>query len=336
MNPLKFILLFVLIAFMNCSESDAAEKSRQSSIIYLQGTCSAGKTTLIQSLLNQWDHLVVVDEDSIMHRSYVSAVAARFPKEFGCIQQAIAEQNLYHALREKDVLFKRTASDEEREKAANALCAIQDELNRAENLAWKQAVSRGIDAEVLRQIREGVEQKQDIILDSWYIKPSHLQVYFPDTQVIRVLLYCPLPLAYERFLKRNHEALCQENLLEKRYLRQLVGSFFLLYQIDPHPLQPIQAVKKQEFDHLLERISQTLKEGNPLYQKPIFTFEEVSRAYFLTIKDEFLKPFDESGEVFYICPKETQDLMIDNSSSRVEDVVCSIKALIDQKTAESR
>jgi len=290
----RLLLFFLFISSFVYSESHIKEQSKASYIIYLKGTCSAGKSTLIRSLQNQEGNLKIVDEDSIMHRCYVEAVAMRYPNELGCIKQAIAQENLYHALREKDVLLKKTATKEECAKAANALYEIQEELNKPENLAWKQEVSRGIDTEVLRHVREAIEQKENVVLDSWYIKPNHLKLHFPETKIIRVLVYCSLQTAYERFLKRNKEALIQENLLEKRYLRQLVGSFFSLYQIDTHPLQPIQEIKKHELDQVLDVISQSFKGLNPSYHKPIFTFEEISETYFFKMKTEFLRPYEKT------------------------------------------
>jgi len=174
-------------------------------------------------------------------------------------------------------------------------------------------VSRGIDAEVLRQIGEILEQKKNVLLDSWYIKPHHLNLHFPKTNIIRMLIYCSFQTAYERLQKRNKEALIHENLLEKRYLRQLVGSFFSLYQISPHPLQPIQEIKKQELDKVLDVISKSFKELDSSYHKPIFTFEEISQSYFLKMKKEFLHPFEELAEVLYISPKEEQDIIINNT-----------------------
>ena len=121
-------------------------------IIYLKGTCSSGKSTFIRKFISQYENVEVVDEDAIMHRSYVDAVAERFPAEFTTISSAIALENLYHALREKDVLFKKTASQAECAKAAAILAMIQEELDKPQNLAWKQEVSRGIDAEVLKNL----------------------------------------------------------------------------------------------------------------------------------------------------------------------------------------
>lgn len=115
-------------------------------------------------------------------------------------------------------------------------------MNQTENLSRKQEVSRGTDTEVLRYIQEAVVPKKTILLDAWYIKPKRLNIHFPEAQVLRVFLYCPLKITYERFLERNSESLRKENLSEKRHLRQLIGSLMSLYQINHHPAEPIQEI----------------------------------------------------------------------------------------------
>lgn len=271
-----------------------------SDIIYLKGTCSAGKSTLIRTLDDSYE---IVDEDAIMHRSYVDAVAIRFPEAFQVIQQFIAKENLYHALREKDVLFKNSESQE----ALDALKTIQDELNQ--DLPWRLAVSRGIDEEVLRKVKDAVQQNKNVVLDSWYITPDRLALECPDAHIIKVLLYCPLDRAYKRFLKRNAEAHEQKNLTEKRYLRQLIGSFISLYQISSDPSQSIQKITKMDLDPIFEEMAKGLS-GSAPYKKTVFTFETLSKGYFLEMKEGFLHPFNDSKEELYLSPKEQYDIIL--------------------------
>lgn len=300
------------------------------SITYLKGTCSSGKSHLIRSLQNQTTDLQIVDEDAIMHKAYVEAVSIRFPIEFSIIKQVIANDNLYHALREKDFLFKEMASSDDIEKAINALTKIQDELNEPQKQPWKQEVSRSIDGKVLKEIHEALSLQKNVLLDSWYIKPKHLEKHFPKTKVNRVLIYCSLQNAYERFIKRNKQALMHQNLSEKRYLRQLAGSFFSMYQISSNPLQPIKEIKKHELDQVLNAMYNSLEDQRESFQKSYFTFDEIPRSYFLTIKMNFLQVFDGSSPLF-ISPKEKQDLIIDNSTDDIQESINALKALLECK-----
>lgn len=298
-------------------------------IIYLQGTCSSGKSTLIKALKSELKSLAIVDEDAFMQAAYVEAVAKRFPEPFARIEKAIDAHNLYHALREREIAFKPTAFDEERKQAIEDLQTIQNELNLPENLSWKQEVSKGIDYSVLQSVSDAIVQNCDVLLDSWYITPERLKAEHPETRIIRVLLYCSLPEAYKRLQRRNQQAEEQGNLSEKRYPRQLVGSFFSLYLISNSPLQPIHKIRKEDLEPTLKLIAQSLIGDDLIYKKPVFTFEEPSRVYFEKMAEEFLKPFNGgiSGE-FYIAPKTVQDVIIDNTAVETSTAVDSIKKLL--------
>lgn len=289
-------------------------------IIYLQGSCSSGKSTLIRGLQEEVKDIIVVDEDSIMHEAYVAAVAKRFPVQFSQIQLTIAPENLYHALREKEILFKKNADDGAQAKSKASLKSIQDELDSPENLPWKQAISKSIDSQVLSQISEALLKGNHVLLDSWYIKPKRLKEEFPDKPIIRVLLYSPLAKAYERFLRRNKLAAEQGNLLEKRYPRQLLGSFFSLYQISSDHEQPIHRIQKSTLEPTLEAISHSFSGEEPTYNKPVFTFQEPSFAYFLQLKENFLRPFEKNHDL-YISPREPQDIIIDNTENEARKAV---------------
>ncbi len=332
-RSLVFIMLCMChyISFSVYAISPFEKHPQDATVIYLRGTCSSGKSTLIRSIVQECD-LELVDEDSIMQRSYLEAVALRFPCKFIIINKAVARENLYHALREKDILFKKTASLEDSQKAKNALCEIQEELNNPQNLLWKKALSDGINTEVIQRLKEAIERRKNVILDSWYVKEHHIQELFPNVQIIRVLLYCSLPVAYNRLLKRNEEAIDRENLQEKRYLRQLFGSFTALYQISDQPLQPIHSIYRHELDQVFDAILLPLKDI--AYQKPIFTFEEITRPLFMKMKMAFLQPFDEcKSENLYIAPKNAQDVIIDNTSNNIQNAVHSLKkALSKQKS----
>lgn len=330
---LNFIYSFLfLFSFLNNHIYSVESEKKTSSIIYLKGSCSAGKSTFIRSILDCWKEIEVVDEDSIMQKTYVDAVAGRFPCEYACIKRVISQENLYHAIREKDVLFKNNTSDDERRKAADALCVIQEELNKAENASWKQKVSQSIDLQVLQHIKRGIEKGNIVLLDSWYIKPKHLELSFPETKLCKVLLYCSLKNTYDRFLKRNDKALMEENLSEKRYIRQLIGSFISLYEINDKPEGAIELINKFELQDIFSNIASSLKNGPNFYQKPIFTFEEVSKSYFMKLANDFLFSIELSCEnetELYIRPKEKYHIILNNEKSN-ENLIYLLKNMIEE------
>lgn len=117
-------------------------------------------------------------------------------------------------------------------------------------------------------------------MDSWYITPGRLALEFPDARIIKVLLFCPLDLAYRRFLKRNAEALSHGNLSEKSYLRQLIGSFISLYQISSDPSQPVQIITKMDLDSTFEVMAKSLS-GNVRIKRQYLLLKRFQKAIFM-------------------------------------------------------
>lgn len=288
-------------------------------IIYLKGTCCAGKSTLIQLLEKTHPHIETVDEDAIAYETYEEAISRKFPQEYESITHAIAPENLYHAICAKDVFFKKTANGADRQIATIALDHIQKTLNHPSNRLWAKAINRRIQQKVLGKMRTALLQTKCVLLDSWGFTADQIQHVFSEVPVIRILLYCDFPTAYQRLLKRNREGIAQENIRANRYVLQLMGSFCSLYQIS-HKLSP-HKIDKEMLNAAFDEVDLNLLDKEDV-EKSIFTYEELSRSQFQKLREDFTRPFkDGSSEDFYIAPKDRQDLIIDNTYLETQDVM---------------
>jgi dephospho-CoA kinase len=316
--------LFILLAYTTYASENAP------TIICLKGSCSSGKSTFIKSLALTWKNLEILVEDAFVHAAYRKAVEQRFPLEYVCITKAINEKCIYYSLRSDQILFKKTATKEECLMATKAINEIQEELNKTENLAWRLEVSQNISSDILNRIQSAFQNNKIVLLDAWYIKEEHLQKRFPEASILKVMLYCSLPVAYERLLKRNADTIVQESLEEKRFIGNLIGSFCKLYQISNHPLQEIQAVEKAKLDRVFDEMRQSLT--NNAKPKKIFTLYEISREQLQKIQTDFMQPFEENDlEILYITPKEKQDLIIDNTNTDVQTAIHQLEEILDEK-----
>lgn len=313
MNRFILILLFVLFT----------REATCASIIYFKGTCSSGKSTLIKSLSK--DNLEIVDEDAYVHEAYVIAIEERFPLEYAAIIRAIDKDNIYNSLRTKDRIFKNDATEKEISEAEKAILNILEELNHPQNICWKQKISQSITKECLDKITFALQENKNVLLDAWYIKPDDLKALYPNTPIIKVMLYCSLPVAHERLLKRNNDAFVQGNLKEKRLYAQLIGSFCSLYEISQDPIKAIEKVELDQFTDSFKLISENLEEKE--IPKKVFSFKEISQTELQTLQNNFLKPF-ENGKPCYICPKESQDFIINNTTLETKKAVHLIEQML--------
>lgn len=325
---MKLFFLFCFIILSTTIVYAIECEPRPPVIIYLKGTCSSGKTSFTQSIAKQCD-IEIVDEDSIMQSSYVQAVKNRFPDKFTHIAHVISGNNFYHALREKDILFKKDALNADCLVAQKALSEIQEELNNSQNQFWKQKVSNEINNKVIENLTEAIKKNKNVILDSWYLKESDIKKLFPEIKLLTLLLYCPLSIAFDRLQTRNETALLHENLQEKRYLRQLLGSFSAIYEISTNPALKLQEISRSDLEQTFNTLLQFIDNDSEFVQKPIFTFAKLSLQQFLQMKSKFLKPLEStSGDVFYISPQKQYDLIIDNSTSNIQKAVNALKELL--------
>jgi dephospho-CoA kinase len=320
-NLKSTLLLFLAILAFAPAHSESPK------IVYLKGSCSSGKTTLIRSMEQRWNNLTVVDEDSMVHKRFPEAVAERFPFEYPPIATAVAKENLYRALRTQDLLFKSNATREECLEAKRMIDQIQHELDQLENLPWYEGVMQSIRDDIVKAIQAAIREGNHVVIDSWYFTASQIQEHFPEVTTLRVMVYSPLAIAYERLLQRNQEALLQENLDSKRDVNQLVSSFCSIYQLSARPSQPIEAISWRQLNQLFDSIYSRL--GDQEWQRKAFVFGELSRSQFRTIQTQFMQPYAEHGAtVLYVSPREDQDLIIDNTARTPQQALDLLEGLL--------
>ena len=239
-------LTYVLYYFVATS-SYAQPKSP--CIIYLKGSCSAGKSMLVESLKQRWQTVEIIDDDQLIFRAGCKAAAETFPLEYACIRKAINLENIYRAIFAKDVCYKKSATKEAQLKAHTALCTIQTNTDFVS--LWKSYIEK-IKSGMINTIHAALSARKTVLIDAWQLTLDQIQENFPHTPLIRVLLYCSLPVAFDRFEKRNKDALAQRNFMEKRFIGQLVSSFCSLYELQSQPSQPIEAVAKAELEEIFQ------------------------------------------------------------------------------------
>lgn len=328
-NKIKSLLFFSLCAFVGCSLTplysgfDSEVQSNGGVIFLFKGSCSSGKSTIIRHLGESTDGFVFVDEDSIVYEKYVEAIARRFSSDFQKIAAAITENNIYPALRYKNIFFKSDATTQECLEAEDALQTIQAELNSTASIPWKKEVSVSVSKEVVKRVQEALNIGKHVIVDSWYISGDDMREMFPEVKIIQTLVYCPFPVAYQRFVHRNKESIQTGNLQEFRQIRQLL-SFFSLYHITHSSKGAVQSIDVGDMNRTLDLISAQLEGDRALTAKPVFTFEEISRTEFDWFRSNYGDCLEGSDRTTYIVANEHYDLIIDTSRDDLEEAAAVI------------
>jgi guanylate kinase len=317
---ITLILSFLPFTYTSCQELNSPI------IILLKGTCSSGKSTLIQSIADSDMNIEIVDEDTYVHDGYLSAIQTRFPLEYNAIAEAIDYDNMYLSLRSNDMIYNSHSSYPERCIAEKYILDLRQELNKPEYLNWKNSVSENITDTCLDAMKNALEHGKSVLLDAWYISGNRIRGLFPNNTIIKILLYCELQEGYRRLMERNLKCQTTRNIREKRSAAQLIGSFNLLYKVSKTPLQPIHKFNFETFNNLMAEIEETLPVTTTLAQ--VFSFKECSKSEFRGLQLNFLKDFEHNN--CYITPKENHDLIIDNTYLKKGDAFFHLKTFLDQ------
>jgi hypothetical protein len=299
--------LLTLIIFLTISFSCFAGK-----VVLLRGSGCVGKTSTCRALLaldNSWR---VIDEDAIYYKEAVTHWRQGFPEEFAVLDLVIDPQNLFHTIFRNQVLFKANAEEEAKTKAIRAIKTMQEKINRAnqekpENAkGWNNALRDAITARVIEEANHF-----KVIVDTWFLKPAHIEQIAKVHSVINATAYCPFAVLVERTLKRNYDAcLNSTDISSIRYFHQALGSFMKRYHFTQTCDGSIDVLNKNEVCKALAIVEYWIRNQTPAsksskeFPQTEFTLEE-----FQEYSRELLSAFKER-EQMHIVPTDKVDLIL--------------------------
>lgn len=294
-----------------------------STAIFLSGTGSAGKTSLCKALIQSDPSWKLIDEDALYFDKAVLFLRDLFPQEFSYIDAAVAAENLFHAVLRNQILFKDSATAQEKIDASIAIYGVRKRFDLLMvgdsiiNGKW-----RGIKTSIAHDTVLHIEQGGNIIIDSLgFIKPQDAEQ--AGYKVVRILMYCPLKDIVNRTLQRNVDALLRRRLLSMRYYSHLLTGFINLYDFKEKSDDSIDSITREEVNNVLDVVELLL----PLRENiNCFTRAEFSREQFNEYRENFMKKFVNT-DVLYIAPKDKFDLCVRTDRDDATNLIEQINAL---------
>jgi len=172
------LLIFTVYFFTIITQSTLL--SAEPEIIYLKGSFSAGKSTLINTIKQHFEDVAIVDEDEILYAYYPRFFAEKFPEEYQIILNGIDELNIFRATRTEDVLFKPTAFESDRISAKEAISEILRKLDLPCNTHFKKEINNHIDSQFLQTIQSALHDGKAVLIDTWHFNAKQIQELFPE------------------------------------------------------------------------------------------------------------------------------------------------------------
>jgi hypothetical protein len=289
-------------------------------IVILRGTGSAGKTSLCKELIAIDPSWKLLDEDEMYIEQSIGYFRTYFPQEVASIEQAIADANLFHALQRHQIVFRSTATVQEKSEALNSLYTIRVKLHQCagNNDITSKAWNRNLSAYVLDCINMHLANGFNVVLDSWgLLRSEHVALLQEQYEVITILAYCPLRDVINRTIQRNAHALLTKNLASLRYYRHMLRSFINLYDFEENnSVRALDSITREDINNELDIVSLLLcTQDYPDELSNGFSQVEFSRNQLYDYRVNCMKKFANNNPL-YIVPKIPVDFCIrtDNSS----------------------
>jgi len=279
-------------------------------VVFLHGTSCAGKTSICSALATQ-DSWKVVDEDTLWYQQAAFWWHNEFPQEFSIIAEAIAPDNIFHALMRNQILFKLGVDEEQQTKVRTIIDNIQKKLN-TENvvvIAAKKEKNEQLKIHILETIKK-YAQNFNIIVDTWLLKPTDIEQIQSFCSTINVLAYCPFNDLVKRILIRNNKALLNDHdISSMRFFHQALKSYMGLFEFSHLKEGAIDCLSKIDALHALNFTELAMNQNHySTGASQIFTRGEFSTEQFQDYKKQLLAKFKDSDELFVI-PKITAHLI---------------------------
>ncbi len=279
--------LFSLIIFF------VASIHAKGTIIFLEGTCSAGKTSLCREVVARSEQWKMISLDARYREQDLERIAKMFPYEYAAVAKVIAEENIFYAIKRRQILFLEDTLRQDKRRALNAIRAIQktldDPANKHEQKEFFSEVKRQVKTEAKQYLDDGF----NVIFDGIFVGHDMPEDYHNDldAKVLIVLAYCPFDEIVRRHIGRNNVGMILSD--RHRFFYPIFSGFNDLYDIVDADHATLDTATKTTIKNALDDIENALVAKSPYVQDQGTTFSrgEMSPEEFSEYKDEMLGKF---------------------------------------------
>jgi deoxyadenosine/deoxycytidine kinase len=306
LRQISLLLIFSIITF----------STEANTLIVIQGTANSGKSSLCQALNNLDNSYKIISQDDINRKATYEVCEKAFPEEMAVIRKTVAYENMWQAIKCFNVIFIPKISEEEKQNTLDAISLIQDFFDDSVHHKELAAMNKRIKHRVMEQLLFYAAVGYNIILDSWgYTNWDYEldQVSECFNHIIKVATYCSLETVIKRWKKRNEEAIKTNNYKEKRFLGQMLKSFFGFLEPSLTDQSGVLILTKKDFDMLIEKAIQCIQNfehkkhlDNSVFSSYEFTYEEL-----LDFKEKMYTKFDfDNVESVIVRPSMPHDMVL--------------------------
>lgn len=286
-----------MLALMTLALCTLFTQAAQQKIVFLYGTCSAGKSSLSAHIASQENWKVVAS----LYWDYLpQIIEERFPEQYMYITQAISHENITYAVYRNYIVFNDDASDIQKDKALESMYVVQDALlkNQDAHKAHMQEFKQYTYDVLTSSFASGMSTVIDL---AWYVCLEEIKELY-DGPITQALVYCPFEVVMQRIVQRNQKAVADDTAVNRRFFKEGISTFLRLYDFSEDARGAIDTISQDSLEQTFELIAAHIGEQHP-------HIKELSLIELEEQKARLLEKFVHASTL-YVVPRIVYDVLV--------------------------
>jgi hypothetical protein len=250
-------------------------------------------------------------------------LSTEFPDHMVIIGNAIDQENIIPSIVYGHTYFKDVSSAAKLQ-AIGAIECMRRFLNNPVNDNFIKALRLVKNHARMVQLAYSVVCKNNIIwerrtFNDWNYDTKEIENLFDN--VINVITYCHPTTMIKEWLVKDYEATTEKKASLKRHAKQVVTSFFAIFQPVDESQDTIVILTKDEFDRIIDEVADYIKilPDNLLIEEESFTQSEFTLEELLDFKTAMYEKFDfENVDCVKLAPILSYDVLLSSKEDCVK------------------
>lgn len=326
-------ILFLLVGIISASNLFSMEVPCAPSgcIVFLRGPSCSSKSSSCKAVAQLDTSWQVISEDDYCMQNTLRIVAQTYPEEYNKVAAAIEDCNRYNAIVRHEVLYKSTATTDEKEKACTAINRIRRYFDTQNTVRDQFCIP--LNELLMKDIFALAKQGHNVLVDSWFLRPQDIEYCKKNFRTYVVFAYAPLPVLLQRLAERNAQAHSVNDLRNKKFFDQVLNVFKKIEFTNNAARKQVNIGNKEEIQACFETIHAQLKIAYA--PRMSFTRREITQEELDKLKQEVMQKFDGTPRKKYICVNEEVcgicDLVVNTQALTPKDVAACIVKLKEMR-----
>ncbi len=310
MNILRAIYIICACSIsIHCNNIYPMQKEIAQKIVFFRGMSTLGKGDICRALIKQDPQWEIVSDDDCTMQVELEMCQKQFPKQYAAIANAIAPENLFHAIKRNEVCYTPKASEGKKQAAFEAISHIQYTNNQPE-VYKKEELHQQVKNLVKDRILKSLKNKHHVVNDGWILNEADFHEFEPHYQVIKAYCYIPLDLQINALIKTTREAFETDIFKNRRSYWHILNSFERIFLTDSKE-PALDTISQETLLYCLARMKPLRQETESALQK--FTHQEMTTQEMEERRKKYLAHFGTNKEV-HLRPDMAYDIIIKKTS----------------------